>query len=51
METAVGAIFAPTGFSSVRISIRDLVADGRSLLRNSGIGGGGQNLTLIIGPK
>ena len=42
----MGAIFAPTRFSLVRISIRDLVADGKSLLRNSGVGGGGENLVL-----
>ena len=42
METAVGAAFAPTRFSLVRISIPDLVADGKSLVRNSGVGGGGQ---------
>ena len=41
LETAVGAMFAPTRFSLVRISIRDLVADGKSLVRNSGVGGGG----------
>ena len=43
LETAVGAISAPTRFSLVRISVRDLVADGKSLVRNSGVGGGGQN--------
>ena len=37
----MGAIFAPTRFSLVRISIRDLVADGKSLVRNSGVGVGG----------
>ena len=37
----MGAVFAPTRFSFVRISIRDLVADGKSLVRNSGVGGGG----------
>ena len=48
LETAVGAVFAPTRFSLVRIfSTRDLVADGKSLLRNSGVGGGGGNLILI----
>ena len=47
LETAVGAVFAPTRFSLVRISIRDLVADGKSLVRNSGVGGGGENLILI----
>ena len=44
LETAVGAVFAPTRFSLVRISIRDLVADGKSLVRNSGVGGGGEML-------
>ena len=48
LETAVGAIFAPTRFSLVRISVRDLVEDGKSLLRNSGVGGGGENLILIL---
>ena len=46
LETAVGAVFAPTRFSLVRISIRDLVADGKSLVRKSGVGGGGQILIL-----
>ena len=46
LEIAVGAVFASTRFSLVRISIRDLVADGKSLVRNSGVGGGGQNLIL-----
>ena len=45
----MGAVFDPTRFSLVRISIRDLVADGKSLLRNSGVGGGGANLILMIG--
>ena len=40
LEIAVGAVFAPTRFSSVRISIRNLVADGKCLLRNSGVGVG-----------
>ena len=31
----------------VRISIRDLVADGKSLVRNSGVGVGGEDLILI----
>ena len=44
----MGAVFASTRFSLVRISIRDLVADGKSLVRNSGVGGGGQNLILIM---
>ena len=38
----MGAVFAPTRFSLVRLSVRDLVADGKSLLRNSGVGGGGE---------
>ena len=42
----MGAIFAPTRFSLVRISIRDLVADGKSLVRKSGVGGGGDNRIL-----
>ena len=42
----MGAIFAPTRFSLVRISIQDLVADRKSLVRNSGVGGGGQNRIL-----
>ena len=45
LETAVGAIFAPR-FSLVRISVRDLVEDGKSLLRNSGVGGEGEHLIL-----
>ena len=45
------AIFSPTRFSLVRISVRDLVADGKSLLRNSGVGGGGENLSLMIDHK
>ena len=44
----MGAIFAPTRFSLVRISIRDLVADGKSLVRKSGVGGGGQNRILTL---
>ena len=51
LETAVGAAFAPTRFSLVRISIRDLVADRRSLLRKSGVGGGGQILILTKGSR
>ena len=43
----MGAIFIPTRFSLVRISIRDLVADGKSLARTSGVGDGGENLILI----
>ena len=46
MEIAVGAFFAPTRFSLARISIRDLAADGKSLLRNAGVAGGGGNLIL-----
>ena len=42
----MGAIFVPTRFSLVRISVRDLAANGKSLLRNSGVGGGGENLIL-----
>ena len=45
-EIAVGADFAPTTFSLARVAIRDLVADGKSLVRNSGVGVGGQNLIL-----
>ena len=44
----MGAVFASTRFSLVRISIRDLVADGKSLVRNSGVGGGGQNSILKL---
>ena len=40
--------FSPTRFSLVRISIGDLVADGKSLVRKSGVGGGGQNSILRI---
>ena len=46
LETAVGAVFALTRFSLVRISIRDLVGGGKTLVRNSGVGGGGENLIL-----
>ena len=42
----MGAVFAPTRCSLVRISSRDLVADGKYLVRNSGVGGGGENLIL-----
>ena len=35
LGAAVGAVFASTRFSLVRISIRDLVADGKSLVRKS----------------
>ena len=48
LETAAGAVFALTRFSLVRISLRDQVADGNSLVRNSGVGGGGRNLTLKL---
>ena len=48
LETAVGAVFVSTRFSLVRISIRELVADGKALVRNSGVGGGGQNLILNV---
>ena len=48
LEIAVEAVFASTWFSLVRISIRDLVADGKSLVRNSGVAGGGQNLIIIL---
>ena len=44
----MGAVLALTRFSLVRISIRDLVADGKSLVRNSGVGGGGQNSILKL---
>ena len=36
----MGTVFAPSRFSSVRISIRDLVAKGKSSVRNSGVQGG-----------
>ena len=44
----MGAVFAPTRCSLVRISIRDLVADGKYLVRNSGVGGGGETLILTL---
>ena len=44
----MGAVFALARFSLVNIFIRDLVADGKSLARNSGVGGGGQNLILRL---
>ena len=47
----MGAVFAPTRFSLVRISIRDLVADGISLVRSSGVGGGGENWLLKLGTR
>ena len=47
LEIAVGAVFALTGFRLGRISIRDLVADGKSLVRNSGLGVG-VKITLIL---
>ena len=43
----MGAIFASTRFSLVRIFVRDLVADGKSSVRSSGVGGGGLNRILI----
>ena len=43
LETAVGAVFRPTGFSLVKISIQDLDADRNP--RKSGVAG--QNLILI----
>ena len=49
LEIAAGAVFAPSRFSLVRIFVRDLVADGKSLVRNSGVGGGGENLILRFG--
>ena len=49
LEIAVGAVSAPTTFSLARISIRDLVPDQKSLLSNSGVGGGGQNFILTSG--
>ena len=45
----MGAALAPTRFSLVRISFRDLVADGKSLVRNSVVGGGGEDLILSAG--
>ena len=44
LEIAEGTVFAPARFSLVRISIRDLAPDGKSLVRNSG--GGDENLIL-----
>ena len=44
----MGVIFAPTRFYLVRSSVRDLVADGKSWVRNSGVGGGGQNRILKV---
>ena len=45
----MGAVFAPTRFSVVRISIRDLVADRNPYLeRKSGVGGGGQDWIVIV---
>ena len=46
METAAGAVVVPTRFSLVRTSVRDQVPDGNSLVRTSGVGGGGENLIL-----
>ena len=51
LETTVGAVLAPTRFSLVRGSIRHLAADGKSLVRNPGVGGGGKNLILIMATK
>ena len=47
LEIAVGAVLAPTRFSLVRNSPQDLVADGKALVRKSGVEGGGQDLILI----
>ena len=48
----MGAVFfAPTRCSLVRISARDLVADRKNLVRNSGVGVGVENLILIFDPK
>ena len=44
----MGAGFALTRFSLVRISIRDLFPDRNLLPRNSGFGGGGQNRILDL---
>ena len=44
----IGAVFCPDQVLLSRISIRDLVADRKSLVRNSGAGGGGQNQTLFF---
>ena len=38
LEIAVGAVLALTMFSLLRISFPNLVADGQSLVRNSGVG-------------
>ena len=38
VEIAVGAVFTSTRFFLVRISVGDLVADGKSLVMNSGFG-------------
>ena len=48
LEIAVGAVFAPTRFSLVRISSRDLVSDGKCLVWSSGVGVGSQNLILTL---
>ena len=42
LEIAVGALFAPTRFSLVRVSIRDLVADRNPNCRNQNYSGSGQ---------
>ena len=44
LESAAGAVLPDQVLLSVRISIRDLVADGKTSVRNSGVGGGGENL-------
>ena len=43
----MGAVFAPTRFSSVRLCIRDLVAEEILTKEFWGVGGGGQNRILI----
>ena len=44
----MGVFFCSNQVFLVRISIQDLVADGKSLVRNSGLGGERQNLILIM---
>ena len=51
MEIAMGAVLAPTRFSLARISIRDLVADGKSLVRKSGVLGGGVKSLILRAPR
>ena len=46
LEIGVEAAFVPTKFSLARISMRDLVAEAMSLVRNSGLGVGVKNLIL-----